>query len=142
MTTNDGRAILVGPAFFEESRMNEKNINAVEESNSSMTIESDPKDSNDTATETVESPEKQDDVKKMIFPADGPFQHPTFPRQQFPLIPPALPYQFKWETDPIESGPGYEPIPYFDTRSYSNQPYFPYQNIPPINPFQFYNGFA
>lgn len=127
-TVSEGRDLLVGPQFSLQSRVNDKDIAADE--------------ANENRIQSADKPKKKEEFKQPASEAPAanpigtsPFAHPLLPNP-YPFISPMYPVKLNWENEPIESAPGYEPIPFLD-RSF-NQQYYPPQPYL-LEPYNFYN---
>lgn len=144
--TEFDRAILIGPGFVHESRIKEKDINAVEDQAMKVVISTDGIDVTEKSEE-VESFVKEHPQENELLPVlhstgQGPvaLQQPSEPIHggaQYPFIPPVSPFRFNWNTEPLDPAPGYEPIPFFDQRAYSFPQFYPYPNVLPMNPYHY-----
>ena len=149
----DGYGLLVGPEFTQESRINDKDISAIDD-NSTTDKDSDSIDNRDAAPKKQVYPTKYPQgfgsKKQELIPPLLP-NRPILPNGfaapevnhpgQYPFIPPVSPFRFNWESEPLEPPPGYDPIPYFDHHAIRGQQYYPFPNVIPVNPYQFYNSY-
>lgn len=141
----DRLGLLVGPDYAHESRINEKDISAIDD------LRINEKDLMAKAPVEDESKEEKQDKlnagNELLPPLKprGPRPQPTTAEPihpvQYPFIPPVSPFRFNWDTEPLEPAPGYEPIPFFDQRAYNFPQFYPFPNVLPIHPFQFQNRY-
>lgn len=156
--TEFDRAVLIGPGFVHESRINEKDINAVEDQGMKVVISTDGIDVTEKPEESPGTEHSQENAEEgessgtdhqqenELLPVlhstgHGPvaLQHsePIHAGAQYPFIPPVSPFRFNWNTEPLDPAPGYEPIPFFDQRAYSFPQFYPYPNVLPMNPYHY-----
>lgn len=142
------RAVLVGPGFVHDARINEKDINAVEDQRMKVAISTDGIDVTEKSEEGEESSGDDRPQENELLPVihnigQGPAAlKPLEPinggsHTQYPFIPPVSPFRFNWNTEPLDPTPGYEPIPFFDQRAYSFPQFYPFPNVLPMNPFHY-----
>lgn len=142
----DRLALLVGPDYAHESRINEKNISALDDQ-STVTIVAPAAEEVDSKMPLDEKKEDSTGENELLPPLKprGPRPQPTTAEPihpvPYPFIPPVSPFRFNWDTEPLEPAPGYEPIPFFDQRAYNFPQFYPFPNVLPIHPFQFQNRF-
>lgn len=154
-TGRDRIGVLVGPDFKNDVQLSsEQQPIAAEEPNSPPTetkyenyeeIEAprpEPEDNNRSYIHQQENELLLPPISQNNQPQVGPQDIPHLQPVQYPFIPPVSPFRFNWNSEPVDPAPHYEPLPFYDQRSYQFPQFYPFQqNSLPINPYHFQSHF-